>query len=357
MEKQIVITEGTGNLLLADVDALVNTVNTVGVMGKGIALQFRRAYPDMFRDYARAAKAGEIRLGHVQVWPTGLLDGPKYVINFPTKGHWRSRSKLSDINDGLVDLVRIVNDLEIASIAVPPLGCGNGGLRWSEVEPCIRAAFEALPEVDVRLFAPGDAPHAAVMPERRSPVTMTLGRAALIRVLRRYQSVALESSLIEVQKLMYFLQVAGQPLRLRFEKGHYGPYADNLRAVLREMEGSCIEGFGDGSAKVMEAEPITILAGADEAAASLLARDPATEARIDRVMALVDGFESMYGMELLSSVHWLMTESPESADSVDEITVAVQCWNPRKGRLFTADHISVAWQALRDRGWMPVGSP
>lgn len=348
------ITERTGNLLLADVDALVNTVNTVGVMGKGIALQFRRTYPEMFRDYARAAKAGDVRLGHMHVWPTGKLEGTKYVINFPTKGHWRSRSKLADIDDGLADLVRIVKDLDIGSIAVPPLGCGNGGLRWQVVEPHIRAALQALPDVDVQLFAPSDAPRAAEMPERRVPMTMTPGRAALVTMLRRYQAVALESSLIEVQKLMYFLQVAGQPLRLRFEKGHYGPYADNLRAVLREMEGRYIEGFGDGSARVMEAEPITILEGADEAAAPVLANDPATQARIDRVMDLVDGFESMYGVELLSSVHWIMTEEPGAADSLVEITSAVQRWNPRKGRLFTADHISVARQALHDRGWVPA---
>jgi len=186
-------------------------------------------------------------------------------------------------------------------------------------------------------------------------VTMTPGRAALVRMLLRYRAVALESSLIEVQKLMYFLQVAGQPLRLQFVKGHYGPYADNLRAVLREMEGRYIEGFGDGSAKVTEADPIAILEGADDAAAPVLARESATEARIDRVMELIDGFESVYGVELLSSVHWIMAEQPGSVDSLDEITAAVQRWNPRKGRLFTADHIEVAWSALRDRGWVPVG--
>lgn len=165
------ITEARGNLLAADVEALVNTVNTVGVMGKGIALQFRRAYPDMFADYARAVKGSEIQLGHMHVWGTGALIGPRYVINFPTKAHWRAGSKMADIEAGLHDLVRVVAEMGIRSIAVPPLGCGNGGLDWADVEPRIRSAFDALPDVDVRLYAPGAAPEAAAM--RRRPRVRT----------------------------------------------------------------------------------------------------------------------------------------------------------------------------------------
>ena len=142
------IIEQSGNLLEANVDALVNTVNTVGIMGKGIALQFRRAYPAMFKDYERAAKRGEIQLGSMHVWETGLIDGPRFVINFPTKGHWRSGSRVADIASGLDDLTTVIRDLGIESIALPPLGCGNGGLLWSEVEPLIR---EKLSDLEVRI--------------------------------------------------------------------------------------------------------------------------------------------------------------------------------------------------------------
>lgn len=162
------IIEETGNLLKAPVEALVNTVNTEGVMGKGIALQFKNAYPAMFKDYAAAAKRGEIQLGRMHVWRTEMLQGPRYVINFPTKGHWRAKSRIVDIQNGLQDLLHIVRDLGIGSIAVPPLGCGNGGLRWSEVEPFIRSAFETVPDVEVRVFPPNGAPAATDMPVNSS---------------------------------------------------------------------------------------------------------------------------------------------------------------------------------------------
>jgi len=144
-----------GNLLVAPVDALVNTVNTKGIMGKGIALQFRQTFPAMFRDYERACKAGEVQLGKMHVFDLGgLASGPHWIINFPTKGHWRERSRLTDIETGLEDLVTTILRLGIRSIAIPPLGCGNGGLNWADVRPRIEAAFTYLPDVNVLLFEP-----------------------------------------------------------------------------------------------------------------------------------------------------------------------------------------------------------
>ena len=158
------VRERHGNLLADDADALVNTVNTVGVMGKGIALQFKRAYPRMFTDYAREAKAGRLVTGRMHVWETGSLTGPRFVINFPTKQHWRAPSRMSDIGAGLTDLVRVVRERGIRSIAIPPLGCGNGGLDWTDVAPRIHAAFAALgDDVDVRVYGPAGAPPAHEM--------------------------------------------------------------------------------------------------------------------------------------------------------------------------------------------------
>ena len=347
------ITLERGNLLDADVDALVNTVNTVGVMGKGLALQFKRAYPAMFRDYARAAQSGELEVGRMHVWETGELQGPRYIINFPTKRHWRQGSRLDDIEHGLTDLVRVVRALGIRSVAVPPLGCGNGGLGWAQVEPLITHALAPLAGVDVRLFPPGPPIPAAAMANRQAKPAMTPGRATLVRLLSRYQSVALEVSQIEVQKLMYFLQMAGEPLRLDFQKGHYGPYADNLRSVLRELEGHYITGFGDGSAPVLESEPITPLPGADDAAEGLLAERPESRARISQVLDLVNGFESMYGLELLSSVHWVVTRQTGAGADDHAVVQAVHDWNPRKGRLFTPEHVATALAALRERELAP----
>jgi O-acetyl-ADP-ribose deacetylase (regulator of RNase III) len=362
MEEWTMITEAHGNLLNADADALVNTVNTAGVMGKGIALQFRRAFPEMFKEYAKAAKAGELQIGKMHVWPTGQMTGPRYVINFPTKVHWRGGSKIAYIEAGLADLVRTIRDLEITSIAVPPLGCGNGGLEWREVEPLIRDALGRLANVDVLVFPPGETPRAADMPSHGAMPAMTPGRAALIALMTGYAVHALDApSLIESQKLMYFLQAAGEPLRLNFVKHQYGPYADNLRHVLQVLEGHYLSGFGDGSARVQEAEPLTVLPGAAGAAASVLDDHPETQHRIERVLTLADGFESAYGLELLASVHWIVHEDAEAASDPECVERGLQTWTARKGRLFTTEHVQTAWQALRDRGWLPeravVGSP
>ncbi|WP_297007133.1 macro domain-containing protein [uncultured Corynebacterium sp.] len=342
------IIEGHGNLLTSSVEALVNTVNTQGVMGKGIALQFKRAFPAMFKDYAAASKRGEVKLGEMHVWPTQTLDGPKFIINFPTKGHWRSPSRLTDIESGLEDLVRVVREEGITSIAVPPLGCGNGGLDWSEVEPRIRAAFESAPDVEVLLFAPVGAPAAVDMPVATERPTMTTGRAALVGIIDRYikQSFT-EPSLIETQKLMYFLQNVGEPLNLKFVAHRYGPYADNLRLVLSHVEGHFLTGFGDGSSKVREAEPLVPVAKAVSEADRVLADHPETEKRISDVLDLASGFESAYDMELLATVHWVAVRAPEGVGDED-IAEKVADWSPRKARMFTPEHVDHALMALRD---------
>ncbi|MFC9687145.1 macro domain-containing protein [Kribbella sp. NPDC056951] len=144
-----------GDLLGDDADALVNAVNTVGVMGKGIALQFKRSWPDMFRDYRAACQRNEVQLGRMHVWATGSPTPPRVIVNFPTKQHWRSTSKLADVESGLVDLLRVIDELRLESIAIPPLGCGYGGLDWTEVEPLIHHILApAADRVDIRVFAP-----------------------------------------------------------------------------------------------------------------------------------------------------------------------------------------------------------
>lgn len=342
-----------GNLLDSPVEALVNTVNTVGVMGKGIALQFKRAYPAMFKEYASAAKDGSLDIGRMHVWHTGQLDGPKVIINFPTKRHWRSDSKLSDIEAGLDDLVDVIRREHIGSIAIPPLGCGHGGLDWADVEPMIRAKLDVLEDVDIRIYPPSSTPSAAEMRNAGPKPRMTPGRAALVEIIRRYSAVAVEgASPIAVQKLMYFLQAAGEPLGLKYERNHYGPYADNLRAVLREIEGHYLEGFGDGSQRVEVSEPFRLLPGAREAAHEQLSDMPETLGRIDRVLELATGFESATSLELLATVHWIAVDPRAARESDDAIADQVRRWSARKARLFTTGQIQKALDVLRDRGWI-----
>lgn len=353
MRGEAVLHEGHGNLLDADAEALVNTVNTVGVMGKGIALQFKRAYPEMFKAYAAACKRGEVQLGKVHVWPTDAMTGPRYIINFPTKGHWKARSKLRDVETGLVDLVEVVRELGVTSIAVPPLGCGHGGLRWSDVRPLIENAFESEADVDVIVYAPEATPAAADMATNTKRPNMTKGKAALVELVSAYGERAFEVSLIEVQKLMYFLQEAGEPLRLNYVKDRYGPYADNLRHSLIAVEGHFLTGFGDGSKHVRGTEPLEVLPGAVDHARRVLHEHPDTEAKIGRVLQLTDGFETAYGMELLATVHWVATrDDPTAVDEPDVAIKLVQSWSPRKKGLFTEDHIRLAWQQLRDQRWL-----
>ena len=212
--------ESSGKLLEADVDVLVNTVNTVGVMDNGIALQFKNPFPANFKAYERACKEGRVRLGEMFVFDAGQRMKPRWIINFPTKGHWRSPSKLTDVASGLDDLRRVINEVGIKSIVLPPLGCGNGGLDWSVVRPLIDKKLADL-DTEVHVFAPESTPAAAEMPVATQRPQLSPGKAALVGMVGRYGLVGLGASLIEIQKLMYFLQDAGEALNLRYEPARY----------------------------------------------------------------------------------------------------------------------------------------
>lgn len=143
-----------GNLLNADAEAYVNAVNTVGVMGKGIAFQFRRAYPQNYAIYQKACARREVQPGKMLVTQTGQQTNPRFIINFPTKRHWKDKSKIEDIVSGLKDLAHVIVEYHICSIAIPPLGCGLGSLNWDDVRPLIVAEMESLRVVRVIIFQP-----------------------------------------------------------------------------------------------------------------------------------------------------------------------------------------------------------
>src|ERR1035438_1894294 len=290
----------TGNLLEADADAFVITVNTKGVMGKGVALQFKRAFPANYKAYRAACAVGEVKLGRMFVFDTGRLERPRYIINFPTKDHWRSRSRLGDIEAGLQDLRRVLTELAIESVALPPLGCGLGGLDWTKVRPRIEAALADLP-MRALVFEPQGAPAPEQMPERRPRPRMTPFRATLIWLLGRYLTPGESASPLEVQKLLYFLQEAGEPLGLRFEKQRYGPYADAARHAVQGLEAHYLIGFGDGTGS----GDVSLLPGAVDEATAFLADHPDTRERYGRVEQLIDGFETPYGLELLATPHYV----------------------------------------------------
>jgi O-acetyl-ADP-ribose deacetylase (regulator of RNase III) len=345
----------SGNLMQAPVEALVNTVNTAGVMGRGIALQFKQAYPAMFRAYETASKAGDVRLGKMHVFDLGgLVGGPRWIINFPTKGHWRAASRIEDIEAGLQDLVATIQRLDIHSIAIPPLGCGNGGLNWNEVRPRIEAAFAHVPDVRVLLYPPGRSPEAEAMPNRTERPSMSMGKAALILLIDRYLQGLLDPviSLLEIHKLMYFMQEAGQPLKLNYEAKPFGPYATNLRQVLIRLETHYTQGYGDGKDK--PTTPIHLLPGAVEEASAFLREDSEAMARMDRVAELIEGFEDPFGLELLSSLHWVVRQNPEARENPEVAISAVQAWSPRKKQQLKREHLLGAWDRLKKQRWIPA---
>lgn len=347
------VKEVMGNLLRADTEALVNTVNTVGVMGKGIALQFKKAYPDNFKAYERAVKAGDVQLGRVFVYSTGkLTENPKYIINFPTKKHWRSRARLSDIREGLVDLVREVERLNIESIAVPPLGCGLGGLDWADVRPMIVEAFEPMDDVTVLMFPPVATPDAADIPVRTKRPRLTRARAAILSLLEGYVGfVGRGATPIEVQKLAYLLERVGEPLDLRFKKAIYGPYSERLEHLLNTLDGHFITGLGDRSLRVAEAEPITVVPESLDEVRSAVEEFGVLH-HVDQVLDLVEGFNSAYGTELLASVDWSLMHEAGDSDTSDVLS-ALKEWNRRKERLFTPAHVEAALDRLRSHDLVP----
>jgi O-acetyl-ADP-ribose deacetylase (regulator of RNase III) len=338
-----------GNLLEADAEALVNTVNTVGVMGKGIALQFRKAFPENYEAYRKACERDEVIPGKMFVFETGQLTGPRLIVNFPTKRHWKSKTRIEDIETGLEDLVTVIRSAQIRSIAVPPLGCGNGGLEWSVVKPMIENALQPLEDVRVQLFEPVGAPPPDRQPVATKAPRMTRGRAALLAVLEAYRTdPGANLTRLVAQKMAYFLQVAGEPLRLSFKKGPYGPYAEAINHVLQRMEGHFVTGYGDRSSPSdLQLDPSAV-----EKAHVYLSDDRSAQEHIERVSSLIEGFESPLGLELLATVHWVSQHGESSTP--DDALKAMSQWTPRKREVFRPRHVTAAWERLEEEGWMPT---
>jgi len=339
----------TGDILSEDAEALVNTVNCVGIMGRGVALQFKNAFPANFQAYKLACDRHEVQPGRMFVFENQTLTNPRFIINFPTKRHWKGKSRIEDIEAGLAALTREIRDRNIRSIALPPLGSGLGGLNWPDVRARIERALDALPNVKIIVFEPKGAPDARDMVSSRDVPKMTPGRAALVVLIDRYLRALLDPfvTLLEVHKLMYFMQEAGEPLNLKYVQALYGPYANNLRHVLKKIEGHLISGYADGGDA--PDKRLELVPGAVPDATAFLANNDEARARFDRVASLVEGFETPFGLELLSTVHWVATR--KDASSSEEVIAQTYGWNERK-RQFSRRQILLALQVLSAQGWV-----
>lgn len=301
-----------GNLLEAEVEAVVNTVNTVGVMGKGIALMFKERYPDNFKAYAAASKRDEVQTGRMFVTASPELTGPRWIINFPTKQHWRSPSRLGWIIDGLADLRRVIAEKGIRSIAIPPLGSGNGGLEWESVRPLIERSLGGIPDLDVLVYEP-TARYQNVV-KGHGVEKLTAARALIAEMVRRYAVLGLDCSILEIQKLAWFLQRViviqnlANPLKLNFAAKRYGPYAQNLMHLLNSLDGSYLH----AEKRLADAQPFDTIRFEDEKRPMLADFLASSEgavfaSAIEQTDSLIDGFQSPLGMEALATVDWLLT--------------------------------------------------
>ena len=336
-----------GNLFEEQTEALVNTVNCVGVMGRGIALQFKKIFPDNFKEYQKACKAGEVVPGKMFVYKTNQLINPEYIINFPTKRHWKGKSSINDIKDGLIALREDIINYNIKSMAIPPLGCGLGGLNWSDVKSLIDDILGDINDVQIIVFEPNNEDHNVQADLKKAP-RMTPGRAALIELINNYLQALLDPfvSLLEIHKLMYFMQEAGEHLKLKFVKAPYGPYAENLRHVLNIIEGFYINGY-DGEDN--PDKEIVLLPKAADDAKNFLNNNIEVLNRFEKVAELVAGFESSFGLELLSTVHWVIKK--ENMKTEENVIKAVYSWNKHK-KQFSEKQIKTAINRLYSTGWI-----
>ena len=354
-----------GNLLDASVDALVNTVNEVGVMGKGVALMFRERFPASSEQYQRAAKRDEVHVGQVYVTENDSLVGPRWVIHFPTKKHWRNPSRLSWIRDGLRDLIRVVHRRRIESVALPALGCGNGGLDWHVVRREIEWAFDALPDVECIVYQPTDVYQNVL--EEGGTQGLTVSRALMAELIRRYEVLGIGCTNLEVQKLAWFLDRSidaenlDNPLRLEFGANKYGPYADQLRHLLDAMDGSYLH----CERRLADAGPHDLIRFDDERRKEVATylEEPLSrpyQVPLNKTTQLIDGFESPLGMELLATVDWLVARG-RCQVAVASLRQGLAGWPAsraaarRKQRLFGDKMLSVAVDRLMECGFVEQG--
>lgn len=336
-----------GNLLESRAEALVNTVNTVGVMGKGIALQFREAFPVNFKEYQKACKAGLLQPGKLlPVKDHNAFLGEKLIVNFPTKTHWRKPSQYQYIEDGLKELALLIKEKGIKSIALPPLGCGNGGLDWQRVKSLIEANLAGL-DAEIQVYEPNETVRELLQEmEVKKPVHLTPARASLLYLLFFYESLGESSSLFSANKLAYFLQRMGQNLRLKFERHHYGPYSQQVEHVLYALNGVYLKGLEQRQAKAFE--PLLLNYEKFEEVSSYINKNLSAEEkqRIAQLTELLDGFQSELSLEILASVDYILGEYPSYSEG--QVFTAIQQWSERKSKLIKEEYVAIAYNHLKN---------
>jgi O-acetyl-ADP-ribose deacetylase (regulator of RNase III) len=338
-----------GNLLEANVKALVNTVNTVGVMGKGIALQFKEEFPINYKLYVSACKNKELVPGKLLVVKEQTLEGEKFIINFPTKTEWFMKSKYEYVEEGLKALVKFIEENNIDSIAIPPLGCGNGGLQWDKVKSLLIQYLGPLKNIDIQIFEPSDAVKEILKKQdTNKEIKLTPARAMVLYAMYYYESLGENSSLFVANKLAYFLQRLGETSlnKLKFEASHYGPYSIQVVHLLHNLNGKYLKGLEQMNAKAFE--PLELqydkLKEVSEYVRKELNQEQRT--RLSNLVKLINGFQSALSLEILATVDFVKKQNPGIEE--ENIIKTIHNWSDRKQHLFQEKYIQIAMAHLQN---------
>ena len=336
-----------GDIFEAKADALVNTINIVGIMGKGIALQFKERFKENFKLYQKASENKEIEIGKMFVTRSNDINGTKWIINFPTKKHWIHPSKMEYIEKGLDDLINCIKEKNIKSIAIPPLGCGNGGLDWDDVKSVMLNKLSTLKDVDIQIYEPSKIVYNKAKTEHFKKIpALTHIRAMILSIMKDYSLAGYTLSLLETQKLAYFLQRVGEPLKFEFIKEEYGPFASKLNHVLYDLDGFYITGmkFKD----VKKFDPLNVIKDKEASIESFIKNNCSEEQkkRLKDLSRIIEGYETPLCMELLSTVDYVMVNECKDYEDVKEVQTKVKGWNERKGKYLLPEYITVAHRHL-----------
>ena len=321
-----------GNILESEAEALVNTVNTQGVMGKGIALQFKNAFPNNYKIYKEACKKGVFDIGDLLiVEDNGLISGKKLIINFPTKILWRNPSEYIYIEKGLNKLIQEIEEKNIKSIAIPPLGSGNGGLNWDVVKKMIEDKMNHLP-IDIFIYEPNSKIKEKLKEER---VQLTDARAMLLFMLYKLVANGEFVSEFSSEKICYFLQRFGakQHFKLDYKPNFYGPYSGKVKYVINYLNGSYIMGYSAMDKKPFES--LDLVSDGFEKVESYIYAKPELIEIVNKTESFLDGFYSEFALELLSTIDYISLN--KNSYNLEVIKTELDSWSERKRTLFSND--------------------
>ncbi len=335
----------TGNLFDSKAEALVNTVNTVGVMGKGIALQFKKLFPTNYKIYKELCDNKAFEIGNVLVvQDQNVITGEKLIINFPTKKHWKSPSEYEYIEKGLDELIKVIKEKEIKSIALPPLGSGNGGLQWYKVKEIINRKISHIENCNITVYEPNKSVKEVMYKER---VKLTPARAMLLYMLFELVRNGEFVSEFASEKLCYFLQRFGAKnhFNLNYTANFYGPYSGKVKHVLNYLNGSYIMGYAGKDKKPFE--QLNLLVDSENAVNDFINQNQDLKEIVNKTNEFLTGFYSSFGLELLSTVDYI-AQTYEISDK-ESIKLKLNNWSNRKKTLFSNDrYIDISINHLKE---------